>query len=71
MLDLMLTKNDELVGDVKVKGGLGYSDHEMVEFRVLRAGRMKSKLTALNLRKQTLAPSKTKRKHKGGESKDE
>jgi len=34
---------------VKVKGSLGFSDHEMVEFRILGAGRrITSKLTALD-----------------------
>jgi len=38
MLDLVLTK-EGLVGNVKVKGSLGCSDHEMVEFKILRAAR--------------------------------
>ena len=42
--DLILINNEGLVGDVKVKGSLvtmrwGCSDHEMMEFRFLRAGR--------------------------------
>ncbi|GAB0202999.1 hypothetical protein GRJ2_002765500 [Grus japonensis] len=37
MLDLILTNKEGLVGDVKLKGSLGCSDHEMVEFRILRA----------------------------------
>ena len=52
LLDLILTNKEGLVGDVKVKGSLGCSDHEMVEFRILRAGRrLKSKLTALDFRR--------------------
>ncbi|GAB0184141.1 hypothetical protein GRJ2_000879400 [Grus japonensis] len=39
MLDLILTNKEGLVGDVKLKGSLGCSDHEMVEFRILGAAR--------------------------------
>jgi len=40
------------VGNVKLKGSLGCSDHEMVEFKILRAGRwVCSKLTTLNFRR--------------------
>ena len=46
MLHFVLTDKEGLVGNVKLKGSLGYSDHEMVEFRILRAARRKqSKLT--------------------------
>ena len=38
LLDLVLTNKEGLVEDVKVGGGLGCSDHEMVEFRILRGG---------------------------------
>ncbi|GAB0177491.1 hypothetical protein GRJ2_000214400 [Grus japonensis] len=49
MLDLILTKKEGLVGDVKLKGSLGCSDHKMVEFRILRAARRAcSKLTTLD-----------------------
>ncbi|GAB0202575.1 mitochondrial enolase superfamily member 1 [Grus japonensis] len=52
MLDLVLTNKEGLVGDVKLKGSLGCSDHEMVEFRILRAARrVCSKLTTLDLRR--------------------
>ncbi|GAB0205871.1 hypothetical protein GRJ2_003052700 [Grus japonensis] len=48
MLDLILTNKKGLVGDVKLKGSLGCSDHETVEFRILRAARRAcSKLTTL------------------------
>jgi len=30
---------DGLVGNVKLRGSLGCSDHEMIEFRILRAVR--------------------------------
>ncbi|GAB0183226.1 hypothetical protein GRJ2_000787900 [Grus japonensis] len=49
MLDLILTNKEGLVGDVKLKGSLGCSDHETVEFRILRAARRaRSKLTTLD-----------------------
>ena len=51
LLDLILTRNEGLVGNVKFKDSLGCSDHEVVEFRILRAGRrVKSKLTTLDFR---------------------
>ncbi|PKU37512.1 rna-directed dna polymerase from mobile element hypothetical protein [Limosa lapponica baueri] len=39
MVDLDLTNKEELVGTVKLKRSLGRSDHEMVEFKILRAVR--------------------------------
>ncbi|GAB0207196.1 hypothetical protein GRJ2_003185200 [Grus japonensis] len=52
MLDLVLTNKEGLVGDVKLKGSLGCSDHEMVEFRILRAARRaRSKITTLDFRR--------------------
>ncbi|GAB0206950.1 hypothetical protein GRJ2_003160600 [Grus japonensis] len=52
MLDLVLTNKEGLVGDVKLKGSLGCSDHEMVEFGILRAARRAcSKLTTLDFRR--------------------
>ncbi|GAB0179532.1 hypothetical protein GRJ2_000418500 [Grus japonensis] len=49
MLDLVLTNKEGLVGDVKLKGSLGSSDDETVEFRILRAARRAlSKLTTLD-----------------------
>ncbi|GAB0208014.1 hypothetical protein GRJ2_003267100 [Grus japonensis] len=52
MLDLVLTNKEGLVGDVKLKGSLGCSDHEMVEFRILRAARRAlSKLPTLDFRR--------------------
>lgn len=38
MLDLLVTNKEGLVGDVKVGGCLGCTDHEMVEFRILHGG---------------------------------
>ncbi|GAB0175827.1 triadin [Grus japonensis] len=52
MLDLVLTNKEGLVGDVKLKGSLGCSDHEMVEFKILRAARrVHTKFTALDFRR--------------------
>jgi len=52
MLDLVLINNEGLVGNVKLKGSLGCSDHEMVEFKILRAKRRAhSKLTTLVFRR--------------------
>jgi len=50
LLDLVLTNKKELVEDVKVRGRLGCSDHEIVEFRILRGGsRVKSRIKTLDL----------------------
>ncbi|GAB0193035.1 hypothetical protein GRJ2_001768800 [Grus japonensis] len=55
MLDFVLTNKEGLVENVKLKGSLGYSDHEMVEFKILRAvRRVHSKLTTLELFKARL-----------------
>ncbi|GAB0199193.1 hypothetical protein GRJ2_002384700 [Grus japonensis] len=52
MLDLILTIKEGLVGNVKLKSSLGCSDHEMVDFRILRAARRAcSKLTTLDFRR--------------------
>jgi len=52
MLDLVLTNKEGLVGNVKVKGSLGCSDHRMVEFKILRAvRRVHSKLATLDFRR--------------------
>lgn len=49
LLNLILTTKAGPVGDVKVKGSHGCSDHEMVDFRIPRAGkRVKSKHTTLH-----------------------
>ena len=48
MLDIDLTNKEGLVGNVKLKGSLGCSDHEMVEFKILTAvRRAHSKLATL------------------------
>ncbi|KAK4829843.1 hypothetical protein QYF61_006853 [Mycteria americana] len=55
LLDLILTNKEGLVGEVKVKGSLGCSVHEMVESRILKARRkVKSKLTTLDVRRADL-----------------
>ncbi|PKU47288.1 rna-directed dna polymerase from mobile element jockey-like [Limosa lapponica baueri] len=36
LLDLILTNKEGFTEDMKVKGSLGFSDHEMVEFRILK-----------------------------------
>ncbi|GAB0177051.1 mitochondrial enolase superfamily member 1 [Grus japonensis] len=52
MLDLVLINKEALVGNMKLKGSLGCSDHDIVEFKILRAaGRAHSKLTTLDLRR--------------------
>ncbi|PKU46342.1 glycerol kinase [Limosa lapponica baueri] len=52
MPDLILTKKEVWVGNVKLKGSLSCSDHEMVEFKILRAARrVRSKLTTLDFRR--------------------
>jgi len=52
LLDLVLTNKDGLVEDVKAGGRLGCSDHEMVEFRILRGGsRAVSRITTLDFRR--------------------
>ncbi|GAB0186773.1 hypothetical protein GRJ2_001142600 [Grus japonensis] len=52
MLDLVLTNEEELVGNVKLKGSFGCSDHETVESKILRAARRAhSKLTTLDFRR--------------------
>jgi len=38
LLDLVLMKKEGLVEDVKAGGSLGCSDHEMVNFRIMRGG---------------------------------
>jgi len=52
LLDLVLTNKEELVEDVKVGGRLSCSDHEMVEFRILREGsRVISRIKTSDLRR--------------------
>lgn len=58
------TNKEELVTNVKVRGRLGYSDHEMMEFRFLREGnRAESNTTVLDLRKEDKDPEGSARKN--------
>jgi len=57
MLDLVLTTKGWLVGNVKLKGSLGCSGYEMVEFKILKAARRAhSKLTNPGLLESRLWP---------------
>ena len=52
VLDLVLTNREGLVGNVTLQGSLCCSDHEMVEFDILRTvRRVCSKLTALDFKR--------------------
>jgi len=52
VLDLVLTNKEGLMGNVKLKGNLGCSDHEMVAFEILMAARRAhSKLATLDFRR--------------------
>ena len=52
MLDLVFNNKEGLMGNVKLRGSLGCSDHEIVEFKMLRAARrVHSKLTTLDFRR--------------------
>ncbi|GAB0207135.1 mitochondrial enolase superfamily member 1 [Grus japonensis] len=55
LLDLVLTNKEGLVGDVKVGGSLGCSDHEMVEFRILLLEKLKGKKEVYRMWKKGLA----------------
>lgn len=52
MLHLVLTSKEGQVRNAKLKGSLRCSDHEMVEFRILKAARRAhSKVTTLDFRR--------------------
>ncbi|GAB0206529.1 hypothetical protein GRJ2_003118500 [Grus japonensis] len=52
LLDLLLTNTDEPIGEVKISGSLGCSDHALVEFTILRdMGQVKSKIKILNFKR--------------------
>ncbi|GAB0184987.1 hypothetical protein GRJ2_000964000 [Grus japonensis] len=56
MLDLVLTNKEGSVGNVTLKGSLGCSDHEIVEFSILSAARRAHiKLTTLDFRRADFA----------------
>lgn len=47
-MDLFFKNKEELDKDVKVWGSVGYSNREMMEFRILRGGRRtKNRITTL------------------------
>ena len=49
----MVTNASELIGNIKIAGRLGCSDHALVEFTVLRdMGQAKSKVRTLNFRQE-------------------
>ena len=52
MLDLVLINEDGLVSNMTLKGSLDYSDHEMMEFKILRVSKVCGKLTTLDFKKQ-------------------
>jgi len=52
ILDLLVTNARELIGDVKIGGSLGCSDHKLLEFTVLSdIHQVKSQVKTLNFRK--------------------
>jgi len=52
MLDMLVINTSELADDDKTGGSLGYNDHALVEFKVLRdTGQVKTKVMTLNFRK--------------------
>jgi len=60
LLDLVQMNKEGLVEDVKVGGRLGCSDHEMVEFRILRGGsRVISRIKTLDSGEITVASSRS------------
>lgn len=53
ILDLLLTDQEGLIGDVKV-GGLCCRDHEMMEFRIVfGGGKATSRITVVDFRKSS------------------
>jgi len=56
LLDLILTKQEELYGDVKTRDGFGCSDNERVEFMVLRRGeKSQNRVTSFDFRRPTFS----------------
>ncbi|PKU47795.1 hypothetical protein llap_1904 [Limosa lapponica baueri] len=52
LVDLILTNKHGLVWDVKTGGSLGCSDHEIVDFRILRQrSKAISRITTLDFRR--------------------
>jgi len=52
ILDLIVTSASEVISDVKIGGSLGFSDHTLVEFTVLKhMGKVRSIIRTLNVSK--------------------
>jgi len=52
LLDLILTKKEGLVGDMKLRDSIGCSDQEMMEFRTPRGkSKTNSRITTLDFRR--------------------
>lgn len=59
LLHLILMTKEELVGEVKVRDSFGSSDHELIEFRILRGGnRAKSSIPTLDFKRANFGLSK-------------
>ena len=57
ILDLVCINKEVLVENVKLQGSLGCSDHEMVEFKILKAARRAHrKLTTLDFKRADFGP---------------
>jgi len=74
---VLVTNTSELIGDIKIGGSLGCSDHTLVELAVLRdTGQAKSKVRTLNFRKTNFQlfkelvnrPSGTREQNRAGRS---
>lgn len=51
-MHLILTSKEGFVGSMKIRGSLGCSDHEMLDYRIPRAARrLKSSFSTLDFRK--------------------
>lgn len=54
-MDLLLQNKEELIGNMKVKGSLGFSNCEIVKFKILReVSKINSRMTALDFRRADL-----------------
>lgn len=51
LLDMLLADKEELLKDVKPEGCTGHSNHEIVEFRILREVSKTNGITALHFRR--------------------
>jgi len=59
ILDLLDTNASELISGVQTGGSLGFSDHTLVKFTVLRdTGHLKSNFRTLNFRREKLQLSR-------------